>query len=161
MSGRLYHKPSDVIQQLLIDLGIATDPADDGDWPVYESVEPDQPDNCITVYTTTGIKQGRVSFGTSILKYGIQIRIRAQDDAEGDYKARDIYQAFDEDVLRTSVIISDDEEHEYLVQEVANQGDVIPLGYELPASRRKVFVINCLVSMRWVGSIGTGSGTGS
>jgi len=41
-----------IVQQLLIDLNLATDPTVGSEWPVYCGYEPDDPDDCITVYDT-------------------------------------------------------------------------------------------------------------
>jgi hypothetical protein len=72
-----------VIQQVLIELGLGTDPdTDPGEaWPVYSGSEPggqDAPDNCLTVYDTDPKPDGRSMLdGETWQHYGLQIRIFA------------------------------------------------------------------------------------
>jgi len=79
MPGTLTHSPSDIVRQLLVNLALGVDPTTDetSDWPIYESREPDLPDDCITVYNTADKLQGRtMTDGETQGQEGIQVRIR-------------------------------------------------------------------------------------
>lgn len=140
------HTASDIVRWLLIDQGLGTDPEDSAAWPVYDAREPDQPDNCLTVYTTEGLDHGRLMpTGESAGLLGIQVRIRSRDERTGAAKAGAIKKAFEEDVYDETVTV---DATSYVVCCMARIGDVLTLGDESPTSRRKVHTVNAMVSIR-------------
>lgn len=149
MPGLLLHSPADVVRQLLVDLGLGIDYADDRtDWALFASGEPDLPDNCITVYDTTGLDEGReMVSGERQEHHGLQIRVRSKTQAVGFAKARDISVALDEDVYQETVAVDGDS---YLVWAVRRTGDPLFLGKDAPNSKRNLFTINATVSLRAV-----------
>jgi len=135
----LTHSPAQIIQQMMIDLGVGTDGSLNNAWPIFSTEEPDDPDNCITVYDTTGSDDGRSMVdGKSMQHHGIQVRIRSYDHQTGYVKAREIRSAF-EGVLNKQTSI---ETNLYLVECINKIGDVLCLGQDVPASKRRVFTLN-------------------
>lgn len=146
MPGALTHSPADVLRWLLIDLGQGSDPADGAAWPVFASAEPDSPDSCLTVYDTAGRDSGRSHpDGERAEHHGVQVRVRATSHREGYQKARAIALALDQDVYRDTVVIGDDA---YRVWSVSRTGDVLVLGTNIPGSKRHLFTVNAVVSLR-------------
>jgi hypothetical protein len=148
MSGLLAHSPADVIGQLLVALGLGTDPTAGGAWPVYVSDEPDSPDSCLTVFDTSARDRGRLmATGQRVEMHGFQVRVRSTTHPVGYTKARAVAVALDEDVYQTAVTLGG---HVYMVHSVSRSSDVIPLGKELPRSERSIFTINATGTIRMV-----------
>lgn len=152
MPGQLDHSPADVVRQLLIDLGlgtaISTAGAPTGAWPVYHASAPPEPDRIITVRSTTGIDGGRSHpDGERLTHHGIQVAIRSVSESEGYIKANAIAIALDQSVRRVTVTVDG---VNYLVYCFSKVGDVIPAGKETPTSKRSLFTINPMVSLRKV-----------
>jgi hypothetical protein len=143
----LDHTPSDVVRRLLIDLGQGSD---GGTWPVYSTNEPDSPDDCITVYDTTGRDYGRDHLGERSEHPGIQVRIRASDAYDGFKKAQAVAVAMDRVVRQTVDLdaLVGTGITQYFVYEISRTGNVLPLGKEMPASERTLFTINAVVTLR-------------
>ena len=148
MSGSLTHSPSRILQQLLIDLGVATAPADGGSWPVYHGQEPDTPDNCVSVFVTAGIKQGRTHIDGEVYEIpGYMIRVRAQNEDEGWTEANAICagdDGLDKNSTRSTVTVGSTD---YLVCAVHRTSGPIHLGKE-SGTKRDLFTINGTMSLR-------------
>lgn len=145
MPGLLTYSPADVIEQLLIDLSLGTDPGPPlvGDWPVYADVEPNNPDNCITCFDTVGVSHGRTMFdGRMQGMYGIQIRVRAKSKPVGWLKANAIAIAMSESVYQKIVHVSS---NSYLIHSVTQVNFLESKGKDVPNTKRDLFFINCLV----------------
>lgn len=145
MANTLTHSPADIVRRLLIALGLGADPPSSS-WPIFAAHEPDLPDNCITVYDTAGVAQGRSMisgelFGTS----GFQVRVRAKDHTTGWTKADAIQTDMAKAVYQEVVTISGTR---YLVHAIVKIGDVLALGTESPTSKRHVFTINAQAVLR-------------
>jgi hypothetical protein len=139
------HSHADISRYLLIDLDLGTVPTDEGAWPIFADREPESPDDCITVYNTQGLDEGRDMISGELFGHqGIQVRVRAAVQQTGWAKATAIQKAMAESVLRTAVSISSSD---YLVQCFAKIGDVLNLGKH-PTSNRYLFTINAVVSAR-------------
>ena len=151
MSGDLEHSPADIIRKLLVDLGHATNPEDNGAWPAFVNYSRDMADNSMVVHDTDPITHGRHQIdGETQLHYGIQVSIRAEDDPTCFRKANDITEAFDKDVLRDTVSVGDTTgtgTSTYAVQAIHHSG-VINVGREAEATARRVKTINAFVSLR-------------
>lgn len=130
---------------MLVDMGYGTNRSANGAWPIHSTNEPDLPDNCITVYDTQGVDEGRVMQGERQEKHGIQVRIRSATHAAGFTKARAIAVAIDQDVYLESVVVDG---HTYIVHAMSRTSDVLALGKELPTSKRTVFTINATATVR-------------
>lgn len=145
MSGALSHSPADVVRYMMIDLSLGTIPTAGGSWPINVSVEPDSPDNCITIYDTEGIQSGSEQVGGEVQEHhGFQVRVRSPTHAVGYAKARAIAQALDTLVAYETVTISS---NTYRVESVSRRGDVLVLGKDMSNTKRDLFTINYLVSI--------------
>lgn len=145
MSGELDHSPATIISQLLVDLGLGTLPADSEAWPVYTSVEPNAPDNVITVFDTQGANAGRhMKTGERQEFHGIQVRVRSAEYPVGYAKAREIAVALDEEVYRTEVLV---EFTTYLVHSISRSSDVLSLGKDSPRTARRLFTVNATTTL--------------
>ena len=148
MTSQLAHTPADVIAQLLVDGGQGSDPLvlPLGDWPIYVESEPDSPDSVLTVYTTTGIDDGRtMPDGELQQHYGFQVRIRSRTAKEGYTKAAAI-RAFLSEVVkdnRVSLDLSD-----YLVLCVSKIGQIMRLGKDTPTTKRSLYTLNATLPLR-------------
>lgn len=139
MSLQILHSPAQIIQQMMIDLGEGTDGSTNGTWPIFATEEPDDPDNCITVYDTQGTDDGRtMTDGKAGVHHGIQVRVRAYDHPTGYVKIKTIRNDF-ETVLNKQVSL---DTQLYLVECVTHIGDVLPLGQDTPTSKRRAFTLN-------------------
>ncbi len=154
MPGALLHSPADVIRQLLVDMDLGLDYEDaKTSWAAFASGEPDLPDDCITVYDTDGRQNGRDMVGGERNEHaGFQIRVRARDHATGHGKARQIAVAIDEGVNNVQV---DLEGNGYLIYAITRTGGVLALGKDAPNSKRSLFTINGVASLRQTTSVGT------
>ena len=148
MSNALDHSPAAVIQQMLIDLSLATDPVNNGAWPVFVSNEMDTPDSCITIYDTDGLLEGRIQVsGQVIEKPGLQFRFRAARPDTCFVKANAVMVAMEGSVNLLSVTISTSN---YLVHAIDRVGSLISLGREADVSNRHIYVFNATVTLNKV-----------
>lgn len=154
------HSPAQIIQQVLIDLAAGTDPEPWEDeeaaialgaaaaWPVFSVGEPSRPDNVITVYDTSPQFDGsHMLSGVSWFHYGFQVRVRAALHQSGFVKANYIHKVLDEDVYN-KVVTLESPDAQYLVQSISASGGVLTIGKETPASKRDLFTINALATIR-------------
>lgn len=153
MPGVLQHSPADVVRSLLLELELGFDYADDAtSWAVFTDGEPDLPDNCITVYGTQGRDEGsEMVQGERAEHHGVQIRIRSKTHTQGYVKARDIASAMDRNSHFINLVLED---IGYLVWKVTRTTDVLPLGKDAPNSKRNLFTINAVVSVRCLVDVG-------
>ena len=140
----LDHPPEFVVRTLLIDLGMATEPADDDDWPVFVSNEPDQPDSCIIVVENGSVLRGRHHFDGEVQEgYGVQIKVRSID-----YSARQtigaIVEALDQQVRNTLVEVSS---ADYRVYSMHRTGSVLHPGKGPGNSNRDLFTVNYVATI--------------
>lgn len=153
MSGSLTHLVSQIIQQLLIDLAIATNPDDGDSWPVYATQKTDSPNNQIWVTDTESKQLGRTQYDGEISEqHGFQVMVRAEYPGDAYSKAQAIKVAFDTSVKRTDVVI---ESTTYKLHCVNRTTDVVRVGNEDATGRRKLFSINAVVSVHQQAGTGT------
>ena len=146
MSGSLVHSPADVIRYLLVSLGLGTQPSARGSWPIYVANEPDSPDSVITVQGTSGRQGGRLQVNGEIQEHqGIQIRVRDANHEDGYAKADTIKEVIDKSIRLNEVTIGSSV---YLVWSVSRVGGIIELGKDVPDSKRDLFTLNAVVSLR-------------
>lgn len=142
----LPHSPADVLRQLLVDLGLGSEPAALSLWPVYATSEPSSPDNCLTTYDTTGLTDARLMVtGEAPVHHGFQVRVRSADHQSGWAKANAVRTALAESVYQHTVHVG---ASAYLVHAVARIGDVLTLGSESPTSKRRLFTLNAVVTLQ-------------
>lgn len=149
MSGLLSQPPSNVIQQMMIDLSLGVSPSSKplGSWPVYYSNEPSEPDNCLTVFDTEHVSDGRMMMDGEVNEhYGIQVKVRSSLFSSGNAKASTIATQFDS-VLRRSVTITESSGvgstlYHYLVHSLSRVSGPLHLGTQVDISRLHLFTIN-------------------
>lgn len=146
------HTPQHIVQQLLIDEGLATDPAwwqnkrpgdDTGgahDWAVFRNKMPDAPDNCILVKRTGDRLDARIlSTGQNVKHYGIMLQVRGGLDDGAALKQMALETALTEQLYDKTVTIDGTD---YYVQSFP-QVTSTP-SYDDVASTRRLYSINCL-----------------
>lgn len=112
-------------------------------WPVFVSHLPDEPDNSICVYDTSGIQEGRIqATGESINKPGWQVRVRGVSFENCMNKMYEIADCMD-GVLRRSVHVRNTTN---LVQAITKTGTILPLGQNNDKKRRYHFTLNGTVT---------------
>lgn len=149
MSSSLAHSPAEIVRQLIIDAGLGSDIGSNllplGPWPVYDASEPNEPDNCITVYDTLGHDDARLLLGGELQQhYGLQIRIRALSHPVGWVKGTAIRTFFSEIVKTSNVTL---ESVSYLVWAITRIGQLSALGYDTSISKRRIFTLNCTTAI--------------
>lgn len=144
MSGSLTHSPSQVIRQLLVDLGHGTLPSAAGSWPIGVAEDADSPPSAIWVRGTESRLHGRrMSDGQYYERYGFQVLVRDTRYEDGQTKARAIAIAMDTNVRQAAVTISSST---YIVHVISRSGGVLDLGKERSTSRH-LFSINALAAI--------------
>lgn len=157
MSDPLHHSPADVIRSVLVTLGLTTEPAllpeNDLPWPSFTNREPPTPDDCVTVFDTDGVDHGRVMFGGERQSHhGIQIRVRSTYHDSGFKKAREIALSLDS-LYDFSVTVPGTQQvggEDYVVHSVNRVGEVLSLGREVPESKRSVFTVNAMLTLKMI-----------
>lgn len=152
MTTPLLNSPAEIVQALLIALELGTAPpagsvANNLVWPVYASSEPNEPDNCITVYDTTNqIDMRAMHDGSYAIHYGLQTRVRSIDHPTGYQKIAAIAHALASDVGGSAgpipVVCGT---NVYLVHAIARIGSILVLGKDAPRSKRSLFTVNFLL----------------
>lgn len=146
----LTHSPAHILQTAMVSLGLGTLAPSSGyastSWPIYSSTEPDRPDAVITVKNTSGIQQGRSMIdGKLFQSYGVQVRIRHGDEPTGWVKADQIRATLAESVYQLAVTI---DSSNYLIHAIIGIGMVLPIGKEVPSTKRSLFTLNALMKVR-------------
>jgi hypothetical protein len=143
------HSAAQVVAQVLQNMGLGGSPTGGSlttSWPVYYSNEPNEPDNCITVYDTIGTSSGRSMIdGELWYHYGVQIRIRATDHFTGWQKADSIRTAIAKQIFAMKLPIG---VNNYLVPAVSRIGSVLAIGVDNPHTKRKVFTLNAVTAIQ-------------
>jgi hypothetical protein len=147
-TGDVDHSPADILRWLLVALNVGVSPAayeadTTLEWPIYNDTEPATPDNVITTYDTTAGDDGRsMVTGLTYQHYGVQVRVRSAL-VGGWPKIKRIQTVLDQQVLDSMVTIGSSV---YLVHSV-DTANPLRLGKEVPNSARRLFTLNCLVSV--------------
>ncbi len=142
----LFHSPSDVIRHLLVNLGVGSLPSSNTTWPIWSGFENDQPDNAMTVYSTSGILMGRIqSNGNIPEQYGIQFRARANNDTDAYRKIAELQATIDETILENTVTIDGTI---YIVPSVNRKGGILSLGKESPQTKRHIYTLNAVATIQ-------------
>lgn len=153
MADQLLHSAAQVMQYLLIDLGLGTLPVTtptQPDWPVLHNNEPGSPNNIITTVDTTPVDGRRDSFGDRTVKRGVQIMVRGGTHAQGFPKAEAIADTLDSLVNPRSVTVTwptGTPPQQYCVSGVKVVGRVLRLGPTDGTSRQK-YSINVLLQVK-------------
>lgn len=147
----LTNSPADVVRYALIAGGLGTLPLSEGLWPIFAWQEPDQPDDVVTVYDTSGVVQGRSHNDGQVLEhYGVQIRVRTSIPKNGNTKIRAILEFLDRTINQTVVNVPYDTGtgySVYCIHAVSRSGTILSLGKDTPTTKRTLFTVNVSVSL--------------
>ena len=146
----LTHSPADVVRWLLIAAGQGTEPITNYDWPIHVSLEPDYPEQCITIYDTGGVTFGNFQPTGEEQEYpGLMIQVRSNTHKIGYQKTDSLTKYIDQSVLNQTVTVTDENgnENTYKVNNLIRQGTINNLGKD-PDDSRFRFTVNFLVSLR-------------
>ena len=152
MVSTLTHSPADIVRYTLIQLGYGSLPEDNLSWPISVGVEPDTPDNVVTIYDTSGLHQGRTQIDGRVQeRYGFQVRVRAVDHPQAHQKINSIMIALDQQVYDEFINIDDSQ---YLVKTVSRVTTPLSIGQQAASAggrttvtKREVFTINGTVKL--------------
>lgn len=142
MAQTLTHQPSQIVRQLLIDLGLGTN---GGTWPVYYGKTPDLPDSLLVVNDIEPQLDGQLMPSGAVVQHrGIQIMVRAALDADAWLRADALITDL-AGVLRRVIVVSGTN---YMLQKLANIRGPIRLGMEREATHRHLYTINMLAAVK-------------
>lgn len=134
---RLTHRASKIVQQLIVDLTFGSLPSADSAWPVVPDIEPDSPDNVITVYNIEPDLLGNDMLTASqVERDRVQIRVRSND--RKTQKARELAEELEKVIGQTVTVDSQG----YLINMVLRESGPLYLGKDKPQSGRFLFTIN-------------------
>lgn len=141
MPELLTDSPARIIAKLLTDLDLGSLPGSNNQWPVYYDNEPDKPDNCVTVYTTTAIQQGvDMHTGRPKERQSVQIRVRANDSNVSYEKIATIKDTLADPESVYQRQVTPESEATYSVHKLSPGG--ILGGKQIPNSRRYFHTLN-------------------
>lgn len=158
MSEAMNHGAAEIIQQLLIDLGLASDIGDATDWPVFEGYLPDKANqgNVICVYNMQGNLEG-ITVDLEMQQHeGFNVAIRSDTIEDGESKGRAIFRGLIRQGHNAEVVLNGST---YKIHGVTPTSDLIYAGMENPTSRRRLFTINAITAITMTSEAGTGTGT--
>lgn len=151
MSTYLDHDAADIVRYLLIDIGLGTDPSDNGLWPIYDQSQNDKTDNAIFCFDTEGVTHGRNMVTGEIQQYyGVQVMVRCNRRNDGKAKAKAIEYALDRTVRLNTVSIAQDTgtaTSNYTVWSFKRTSQLLPLGTDIPNGKRYLWTINGIVAV--------------
>lgn len=144
-----HHSVARVVAQLLIDKGWGAQSSTPGvsdDWSVYTSTEPPKPDNCITVYGTAPIIQGKSQVdGFQMEHRGITIRVRGSDEPTATVRAEALRQQLSEQAYKEIVLLDyESVEYKYRINSFPRVS-LVPFGLFVPTAKTYVINLNCTV----------------
>lgn len=144
----LQHSPSDILRYGLIAASGGTLPSAEGNWPIGVGIEPDMPDNCITVTDTSGKFQGRIMVTGRMVEFpGMQIRVRGANRDVAFTRATLIENILDTILKRTNVTIASSV---YQIVSFTRSSQTLDLGKAVPQSQRHLFTLNGLMSLHQI-----------
>ncbi len=148
-SETLLVSPASIVATYLIGEGFVDDPVGSASlvWPMFISRMPDVidvPTDCVAIYDTPGLKDGRLMIGPVIEHYGLQIKARSGEYDDGWTKLEAI--SVELDSVRNQLVMVN--AIEYQIYNIKRAGIVIPLGAELGSKGRQLFTANFLVTLK-------------
>ena len=134
--------PAVIIREHLSLEDLLDKPSDDAVWPCYLSFMPDDgvgvEDDCVALYDTSAVLDGRLMIGPYVQHYGLQLRVRSKDYQEGWAKINEISSNMDE-IANQEVDYGGEQ---YLINSVSRMTAPVALGTEQETSRRFLFTTN-------------------
>ena len=153
----IQHSPADILRWLLVNAGQLADPTvvsgtpplPTGNWPGYVAVEPNLPDNCVTLFDTDGTPDGRaMPTGLVYYHYGCQLRVRSTTQNAGYVEAKALQQYISESILMNTVVIAG---NSYLVHCCSGIGEPVRIGQDRPNSGRFLHTLNLMIALAYTG----------
>jgi len=142
MTALLLNSPSEIIAQLIINLGKGTDA---GTWPVFADFAPESPDDLISVNTNASrIGAKDMVVGDVAEAFGIQVAVRSASFSSGEQKARDIANTFDTVQNRQVTDLGND----YVISSITRRGGILNPTRNVEESRRNSFTVNFTTFIR-------------
>jgi phosphate-selective porin len=152
--GSLVDSEQSIVAQLMIDMGIASDPLLPGtasDWPVSADGELQNPDNVITVTGTEPARFGRVQVtGEGSQISAVQIKVRSYDPQIAFTKTNEIVVWAEQTAYmqQTTVINQNGATSTYRVGPFTRKSGPLSVGRaDNNLSKRWIYTINFLVSV--------------
>lgn len=143
----MVHSAGDILTTHLREEGVFSTPPTSSPWPLYFGPMPDGEqvqDNCASIQDTAGVKTGRLMEGENLMKFGVQLRVRAATVRAGFAKAQAAAE-FLETLHNALVTIGTSS---YEVDSVEQTTPVLALGQEPGTKRRELFTLNVLVMLK-------------
>lgn len=144
------HSAAEIVCRLLKDAELVAELGSGEDWMGYTTVEPDKPDNVVTLYDTAGTVHGRVSpGGESVEDYGIQVRIRGNSFHAGWTKAKSLRTSMTELIQPNTrvVVTSAAGTATYNVHALCRFGNVLSLGRDRGKNSLHLFTLNLMATI--------------
>lgn len=136
--------PAQVLKKALIDATLFKEHTGTP-WPCFVNSMPDTPDMVACCIDTGAEKQGRIlRTGEVIQKPAVQIQFRAKTFSDGWSKAKAV-EAF-LDALYELTVTLDAVNH--VIHSVRRHNTVLPIGAEPGGTRRELFTLNILLTLR-------------
>lgn len=137
----LADSPADILAAYLLSAGIVTSSAVADDWSAYVSHTPEKPDNCVSLYDTTPLKDGRMRDNTIVHHFSVMVQVRSRVRAAGWSKMQAVAGTLD-NVNRNVVVCNGTS---YRLQTVTRVSGPTDLGEEEESSKkRRLFTLNVI-----------------
>ena len=141
--------PAMIVQRFLLDQApnpVVKDPTSGQPWGLFISALPDQPDECVAIYDTTGLTDGRIQrTGQEVVHPGIQFTVRSRKYTTGWTQAMAIVNAMILYATTPPKIVLNGSA--YHLQCAKMTGPILPLGFEQGTKRRELFTINYILTI--------------
>lgn len=125
----------------MIELALGTE---EGDWPIYVGMLPDEPDEAIAIFDTAGTLDGRLmATGETIEHPGIQVRVRGFNYAPTKAKIDAIAVAISSQ-SGSQVELDGDT---YVLKNISRRGSVNNLGIGDDDKSRYHFTLNAITTI--------------
>lgn len=145
MNYTLLHPPAKILVQLLVDAGQVSPYTSLTDWPMFWDAEPDSPDDCVTAHDTAGVVDSIDQVVGEIMEHrGFQLRVRSSKPDVGYAKIEALRAYMVASVKNQLVNVNGTQ---YVVYALAMRQAILPLGKDVPNSKRSVFTTNGLMSV--------------
>lgn len=141
------NSPAAIFALYLIEQDLLGDPeASPLDWPVTVGMLPDMddwPNEAAALFDTSGVKDGRLHSGPNVFFHGVQLRVRAQDQASAWLKV---------DLLCKALELTQNADPllgltTYTIVCVTQVSPPLSLGVEVDARRRHTITVNFLLTI--------------
>lgn len=139
------HSPAKVLAEAIIAAELGSGVDDKAEWPTVDGFMPDDPDEIIAVYDTSGLAGSKgMKTGVRSEKPAFEIIVRAMDRSEASQKISSLSTWLSQTLKRTVVLV---EGSSYRVDSVTLVGTPAFIGLETEGKRRSLFSLNGRVTI--------------